>query len=46
VGTGLILGGGATRGDVSVERGRRGAVDDGLSESFWRINLSVSVLGQ
>jgi hypothetical protein len=46
VGTGLVLGGGATRGDVSVERGRRGSANDGLNESFWRINFSVSVLGQ
>jgi hypothetical protein len=45
-GTGLVLGGGATRGDLSVERGHRGSPDEGLDESFWRINFSVSVLGQ
>jgi hypothetical protein len=45
-GTGLVLGGGATRSDVSVERGHRGSPDEGLDESFWRIRLSVSVLGQ
>ena len=45
-GTGIILGGGATRTDLSVERGHRGELAQGLDESFWRINFSVSVLGQ
>jgi hypothetical protein len=46
LGTGIILGGGATRSDISFERGRRGELAQGLEESFWRINFSVSVLGQ
>ena len=46
LGTGVVLGGGAARTDFSLERGRRGGVSDGLEESFWRFNFSVSVLGQ
>jgi hypothetical protein len=46
IGTGIILGGGATRSDLSFERGHRGDLAQGLEESFWRLNFSVSVLGQ
>ena len=46
LGSGVVLGGGAARTDFSLERGSRGGVSDGLEESFWRFNFSVSVLGQ
>lgn len=44
-GTGFSLGGGAARADLGVERGERSG-EVGLDESYWRIMLSVSVLGQ
>lgn len=46
LGSGLELGGGAARGDLTLERGSRGDTGDGLHESFWRIVFSASVLGQ
>lgn len=45
-GLGLVLAGGATVGDVAVERGWRGGDSAGLDESFWRVTLSVTVLGR
>ena len=44
-GTGITLGGGAMSADVGVERGSRSG-ETGIDESFWRVLLSVSVLGQ
>jgi hypothetical protein len=46
LGTGLALTNGAARADVTVERGSRDGASDALSESFWRIVFSASVLGQ
>jgi hypothetical protein len=46
LGTGLALPNGAARADVTVERGSRDGASDALSESFWRVVLSASVLGQ
>lgn len=45
-GIGLVLGGGATLTDVAVERGWRGGDGAGLEESFWRVLLSITVLGR
>ena len=45
-GIGLVLGGGATLTDVALERGWRGGDGAGLEESFWRVILSVTVLGR
>jgi hypothetical protein len=44
-GTGLTLGGGAMSADLGVERGSRSG-ETGVDESFWRVLVSVSVLGQ
>ena len=44
-GTGLTLGGGAMSADLGLERGTRSG-EAGLDESFWRMLVSVSVLGQ
>jgi hypothetical protein len=46
LGTGLALANGAARGDLAVERGTRAGPSDALSESFWRVAVSASVLGQ
>jgi hypothetical protein len=45
-GSGLVLGGGAARLDVSVERGSRGSEAAGLEESYWRLLFSATVLGR
>ena len=45
-GTGLLLGGGAARLDLSVERGSRGSADAGLEESYWRMLFTATVLGR
>lgn len=45
-GIGIVLGGGAAQLDVSGERGWRGGDAAGLDESFWRIGLSLSLLGR
>lgn len=45
-GTGLMLGGGAARLDLSAERGTRGSAGAGLEESYWRILVSATVLGR
>lgn len=45
-GLGLVLAGGATLADVSLERGSRGGDAAGFDESFWRVTLSVTVLGR
>jgi hypothetical protein len=44
-GTGISLGSGAVSADVGVERGWRSA-GAASSESFWRLSLSLSALGQ
>lgn len=44
-GTGLTLGNGAMSADLGLERGTRSG-EAGLDESFWRMLVSVSVLGQ
>ena len=44
-GTGLTLGGGAMSADLGLERGTRSG-ETGVDESFWRVLVSVSVLGQ
>jgi hypothetical protein len=46
VGSGVVLAGGATRTDLSVEFGSRGGEESGLDESFWRLGFSVRVLGR
>lgn len=45
-GVGVVLGGGATSTDFAVERGWRGGAAAGVDERFWRLVLSVTVLGQ
>lgn len=45
-GLGAVLAGGATRADLALERGQRGGDGAGISESFWRVGFSVSVLGR
>jgi hypothetical protein len=45
-GLGLVLAGGAARSDLSVEVGRRGGADAGLSESYSRFVFSVTALGR
>lgn len=45
-GLGLTLAGGAARGDLSFELGRRGGTDAGISETFSRIVFSVTALGR
>lgn len=46
LGGGVVLAGGATRSDVALEFGSRGAESAGLDESFWRFAFSVRVLGR
>jgi long-subunit fatty acid transport protein len=44
-GSGFLISGGAARGDLAVERGSR--LGDGtFDESFWRLSLSLTVLGR
>ena len=45
-GTGMVLGGGAARLDLSMERGTRGSDAAGLKESYWRLLFSATVLGR
>lgn len=45
-GTGLVLGGGAARMDISAERGERGSEAAGLKETYWRLLFSATVLGR
>ncbi len=45
-GLGLVLGGGAAAVDFSAERGTRDGGDPLLSENFWRVSLSLSLLGR
>jgi hypothetical protein len=45
-GIGMVLGGGAASLDLSGERGWRGGDSAGLDESFWRVSLSLSLLGR
>lgn len=45
-GAGLRLGGGAAALDASIERGERGGDGAGISESYWRFGLSLTVLGR
>jgi hypothetical protein len=46
LGAGLRLAGGAATLDGSVERGRRGGDAVGITESFWRMAFSLTVLGR
>lgn len=45
-GIGMVFGGGAASLDLSGERGWRGGDSAGLDESFWRVSLSLSLLGR
>lgn len=45
-GTGMSFGGGAAVMDLSVERGRRGSDAAGITETYWRVLLSATVLGR
>jgi hypothetical protein len=45
-GFGLVLGSGAAAVDLSAERGTRDGGDPLLSENFWRVSLSLSLLGR
>lgn len=45
-GLGLIFGGGAAALELSGERGQRGDSSVGLVEDFWRVSLSLSLLGR
>jgi hypothetical protein len=45
-GIGMVLGGGAAAVDLSAERGWRGGDSAGIDESFWRVSLSLSLLGR
>ncbi|HEX6373800.1 MAG TPA: hypothetical protein VF006_33035 [Longimicrobium sp.] len=45
-GIGMIFSGGAAALDLSGERGWRGGDAAGLDESFWRVSLSLSLLGR
>jgi hypothetical protein len=42
----MVLGGGAASVDLSGERGWRGGDSAGIDESFWRVSLSLSLLGR
>jgi hypothetical protein len=46
VGGGVVLAGGATRTDLALEFGDRGGDTAGVEESYWRLALSVKVLGR
>ncbi|HEV2129902.1 MAG TPA: hypothetical protein VGR27_02290, partial [Longimicrobiaceae bacterium] len=45
-GAGIRLAGGAAVADLALERGTRGGDAAGLSESFWRMAVSLTVLGR
>jgi long-subunit fatty acid transport protein len=45
-GFGLLLAGGAAAADVSVERGTRDGGDPVFDENFWRVSLSLRLLGR
>jgi hypothetical protein len=45
-GGGLRLGGGAALLDAAADRGQRGGAELGITESFWRFSLSLTVLGR
>lgn len=45
-GGGIRLGGGAALLDAAADRGQRGGSDLGITESFWRFSLSLTVLGR
>ncbi|WP_420127355.1 hypothetical protein [Longimicrobium sp.] len=45
-GIGVVFGGGAASLDLSGERGMRGGGAALLDESFWRVSLSLSLLGR
>lgn len=45
-GIGMIFAGGAASLDLSGERGWRGGDTAGIDESFWRVSLSMSLLGR
>jgi hypothetical protein len=46
LGAGLRMAGGGATIDAAVDRGDRGGAQAGISESFWRISLSLTVLGR
>jgi hypothetical protein len=45
-GMGIVFGGGAATLDLSAERGWRGGDTAGFDESFWRVSLSMALLGR
>ena len=45
-GTGVRFGGGAASADLALERGNRGGDGEGISESFWRLAVSLTVFGR
>lgn len=45
-GLGLRLAGGAAALDVGAERGMRGAEEAAIDERFWRLSLSLTLLGR
>ena len=45
-GIGVVFGGGAATLDLSAERGWRGGDSAGFDESFWRVSLSMALLGR
>jgi hypothetical protein len=45
-GIGMVFSGGAANLDLSAERGWRGGDAAGLDESFWRVSLSLALLGR
>lgn len=45
-GLGIVFAGGAANLDLSAERGWRGGDAAGFDESFWRVSLSLSLLGR
>jgi hypothetical protein len=45
-GLGIIFAGGGANLDLSAERGWRGGDAAGFDESFWRVSLSLSLLGR
>lgn len=45
-GIGMLFSGGAAALELGGERGWRGGSAAGLDESFWRMSLSLSLLGR
>lgn len=45
-GIGIVFGGGAATLDLSGERGWRGGDSAGFDEEFWRVSLSMALLGR